>query len=224
MTFLELCQRVRQECGISGTGPLTVLNQSGEMKRIVDWVNQSWKDLQIKRTNWLWMRGAFTVNTVSGTGEYTKADAGIAARFLQWDRLSFSIYKTASGLSDEVPLPYMDYILFRSAYLTGTRLTGKPYCFTLSPSGQVLLAPIPNDIYTVTGEYFKTPQPLAADADQPEMPETYHDAIVYRAMMKYARYEAAGEIYADAEKDYKRIIYQLELNQLPTIGAAETLE
>jgi len=35
MNFLQLAQRVRQEAGISGDGPVSVVNQTGEMKRVV---------------------------------------------------------------------------------------------------------------------------------------------------------------------------------------------
>jgi hypothetical protein len=48
-------------------------------------------------------------------------------------------------------------------------------------------------------------------------------AIIFRALMLYARYEAAPEIYADADANYKRLLRRIELNQLPTIEIGGTL-
>jgi hypothetical protein len=48
-------------------------------------------------------------------------------------------------------------------------------------------------------------------------------AIVYRALMLYGRYEAAAEIYQDADTNYKRIMRRVDLNQLPDIELAEPL-
>lgn len=224
MTFLELCKRVRSECGISGLGPSSVNNQTGESGRIVAWVASAYNDIQMKRPNWLWMKGSFSFQTSANDGIYTSADAGIVSRFLAWDILSLSIYNTASGVSDAAYLQFVPYPEFRDAFLVGTPIKGKPFNFSVAPNKNLLLNPIPELIHTVSGEYYKSNQSLTGNTDTPELPEQYHEAIVYRAMMKYARYEAAGEIYGDAEKEYRRIIYQMELHELPTIVAAQTLE
>ena len=80
-TYLEICKRVRQEAGIAGTGPASVLNQTGEYKRVVDWVASAWEDLQNKRSDWLWMQGDFTFVTIASQDSYTPVEAGIATRF-----------------------------------------------------------------------------------------------------------------------------------------------
>jgi len=48
-------------------------------------------------------------------------------------------------------------------------------------------------------------------------------AIVYRALMLYARYEAAGEIYQDAMVNYQRFLRRIQLNQLPGMTVAEPI-
>ena len=59
MTFLELCQTVRQEVGVSGTGPSTVLSQEGQLKVIVDFVAASDFEIQVLWEDWdfLWAHG-----------------------------------------------------------------------------------------------------------------------------------------------------------------------
>ena len=36
LSFLQMVQRLRQEAGVSGNGPVTVASQSGEYKRLVE--------------------------------------------------------------------------------------------------------------------------------------------------------------------------------------------
>ena len=90
--------------------------------------------------------------------------------------------------------------------------------FCLHPNRGLALGPVPNaDEYTVSGGYFKSPQALSANADIPECPEQFHEIIVWRAMLFYARYEAAPEIYQDAEINYNRMFAELVIDQRPTM-------
>lgn len=77
MNFLGLVQRLRQEAGASGTGPLTTANQTGELQRLVNWINDAWLDIQSLRTDWDWMRSTFSFPTVSSQGIYTTSQMGI---------------------------------------------------------------------------------------------------------------------------------------------------
>lgn len=223
MTFLELCQRVRQEAGISGTGPSSVVSQSGENKRIVDWVNSAWEDIQLARPDWFWMRSDFSFQTVVDQYAYTPVQAGIASRFSNWDTDSISTYLTSTGVADESGLNYIDYASYRDQFLTGVQTASRPIACSISPVLSLLIGYRPNAVYTVHGEYFKAPQTLSAGTDTPEMPSQFHMAIVYRALMLYARYEAAAEIYSDAELNYRRLIKRIELSQLPDISTAVAL-
>ena len=65
MTFLELCQTVRQEVGVSGTGPTTVLSQEGQLKVIVDFVAASDFEIQVLWEDWdyLWAQYSSTLST-----------------------------------------------------------------------------------------------------------------------------------------------------------------
>ncbi len=91
MTFLQLVQRLRQEAGASGTGPVTVVNQDGELARMVNWINDAWLDIQSQHKDWGWMRTTCTFPTVTSKGTYSAADAGISD-FGMWVRDSFRNY------------------------------------------------------------------------------------------------------------------------------------
>lgn len=49
------------------------------------------------------------------------------------------------------------------------------------------------------------------------MPAEFHMAIVYRAMMMYGRFTAAGEVFNDGEQNYRRIMTALVNNQTPMV-------
>jgi hypothetical protein len=214
-TFVQLCQRVRQEAGIAGTGPSAVTNQTGEYKRLVDWVASAWEDLQNKRSDWLWMRGTFSFATIADQDSYTAAQAGISSRFKRWDRDSLRIYTTATGVADETELNYLPWEQWRRVYRIGTQTASRPTVATTTPDMQLGLGSKPTTGFTVGGDYWKSAQSLTADADTPECPSEYHMAIVYRALMMYARYMAAGEIYDDAKMNYDRMVRAMVSHQTP---------
>ena len=64
MTFLQLVQRTRQECGIAGDGPTTVVGQTKSMKRLVDWVSQSYVEIQEECPDFDFLRKSVSFNTV----------------------------------------------------------------------------------------------------------------------------------------------------------------
>lgn len=223
MTFLELCKRVRLEAGISGVGPVTVVNQSGEMGRIVAWANNAYEMLQLKRPNWNWLRAEFSFNTTAGQYAYTALQAGITERFSQWDVGTIKSFRTSVGVSNEFELGELLYSRFRSVYMTGPQPEGTPICFSLSPDQKLLLGPVPDGVFTVSGQYWKTPQALTVDADIPEIPEQFHMLIVWMALESYGLYESAGEVIARAQKNTSFYMGRLELNQLPDVQMAEPL-
>lgn len=220
MNYLQLAQRLAVEAG-SGANISTVVAASGEAGRMANWISAAWDDLQLERPDWYWMRAEFSFPTVASDYKYSSTDAGIADRFGIWDIDSMRAYQT--NKNDELGLSWMAYDDFRSAYLIGPQTQSRPLIVSVDPAMNLLFGPIPNLVYTITGEYYKAPQTLAVDDDVPELPAQYHMAIVYRALMLYARYEAAAEIYSDAEMNYKRFLRRIELNQLPTVEVAGTL-
>lgn len=223
MTYLELCQRLSQEASIPGTGPSSTVGQTGVNRHLVNWINSAWMDIQRKHGEWLFMRGSFTVNTVASDGIYAYGDctdtdtSSAITAFRNWHKDTLKSYLTSSGVDSEVSLIYLDYPTWYAAYNTGTQTDGPPQFFTVDNSLQLRLAPKPDAIYTVSGEYQKKATELSGDSDTPELPEEFHEAIWYRGLMKYARYYAAPEIFDDARNNYNRIMNEMERTQLPEL-------
>jgi hypothetical protein len=221
-TFLELVQSLRQEAGVSGSGPSTVISQTGMLKKLVDWTSRAWNQIQNSRPDWLWMVKEFTFNTTSGSGNYTAAGVSITD-FGEWERDSFRIYLTSAGVADERELAWVDYDDWRSIYATGTQVDDYPIYFTIKPDKSIQLAPIPNDIFTVRGDYRQSAQSLSANTDEPGLPSRFHDLILFRALMYYGANEGAPDIYVSAKEDYRILRNSLILDQTQPMGRTEPL-
>lgn len=217
MNFLQLAQRLQQEVDTSGNDS-TVVGAAGEWKRICDWISQSYLEIQQNQKNWNWMRAEISFNTIANQAEYPFASAPLSLTdFARWRDESFRIYYNDVG--DEHLLEQMDYRAFRDAYLISTHRTSYSYpsVITVSPSDSLILALPPNDIYTVTGVYYKKPVELLLDTDEPDIPEQYHMLIVYRAMQEYGFYEAAPEVIQRSTARYSEMLQNLILDETPDI-------
>ena len=217
MTYLQLCVRLRQEAGIAGSGPTQVTNQSGQLLRIVSWIAQAWEDIQIMRPNWKFMHEFFTFDTEVSTRDYLPADVAITD-LNQWDTGSFLIYETATGESDENSLRYTPYGRWRSSYRfsMANRAEDRPQLFTLLPDNAVRMEPVPDKMYTISGEYNRVAQLLAADGNEPTgLLDDFHMLIVWSALKSYAYYENAPEVLEAAEMNFDHMLTRLEIEQLP---------
>lgn len=216
-TYINLCKKLRQEVGASGSDTTTV-SATGEWKRLCDWVAQAWDEIQMAQPGWLWLRTSKTFNTVAEQGEYAYASAPISlTNFASWRNGSFRLYKDSTD--DEQFLSQWHYNDFRDEYLYGSNRTtySRPTEITVSPTNSLILGSPPDDIYTVVAEYYKAPTTLSADADEPAMPARFHMLIVYRAMMYYGLYESAQEVIARADRMYINMYDQLMADQLDPV-------
>lgn len=228
MNFLQGVQRLCRECGVGNI--TSVVSQSGESLRMVDWYNSALQDIQEIHQDWGWMRASASFVTVDGQATYAigaaAGEVGVAAStFGRWVKNSFRVYPTATGNSAEAFLNFMEYDAWRDVYQYGAArtTTSQPYDFTITPAKAVGLGPVPPAGYTVTADYFTAPVALALDADTPALPSQFHMAIVYRAMMSYGSYEAAQEVYQRGEVEFKRMMRRIERDRLPEFSLAGPL-
>ena len=135
----------------------------------------------------------------------------------------FSIYLTATGVSDEGQLAFMPYDEFFVRCMRGTQTNQKPAFFTITPDNRLALHPIPDAIYTVRGPYRKDIQTLAANNDTPEMPSRFHDLIADAALeMLGVHDESAFQIPLWRLRKLRGFT-DLERDQLPRLGFAGPL-
>jgi len=224
MNFLELTQRLARECGVSGTGPSSVIGQTGEAARLVGWINSAWVEIQGLHNTWNWMRKPFAWETVASVGDYlpsaiTNTLTGkVMTDMRYWYKDTFRCQDKSSGVQDEQWLVEWEYYVFRNSYRFNVQTPGRPVVFAENPQGKALmLGQIPDDVYVITGEYQKRAYSLAADTDVPDIPEEYHLIIVYKAMQSYGLYESAGEVIQRGQVQYQALLTQMERDQLQEV-------
>lgn len=233
MTFLELCQRMRSECFVTGRGPSTVTGQVGELERLVNWTSQAYNEIQSRHVNWRWLRSTFSVNTVAGTSTYESSDCTDTrlsvslTRFRRWwltDELGYTnlkAYKLSDGIGTERWIPFMPWARFKAIYGIGTQNNSPlAYC-TIDPQNNLVVNK-PDDVYVVSGEYQMGNQVLEEDDDEPELPGD-HMVIVYHGMEKYGAGKIAVEVFNRSQFEGGRLMRQLEGDQLPEITVGEPL-
>jgi hypothetical protein len=224
-TFLELCQRTASECSTSLTGPSDTTTQTGRLGQIVNWVNTAWIDVQTKYNDWRFMRSSFTVNTTSGDGKYAITDCTdtvssaslTVAGFRKWELDSFKIFLVSAGVATETDLCYLVYDDWYRQWNVGSPSNSYPGWFSVDHDKAILLAPKPDGIYTVRGEYVKAATLMVGDADEPELPQEYRMAVVYRAMYYYGRYQGAPEVRAEGEMQYNRLLREMSRTERPAL-------
>ena len=222
MNFLDLVNRLRLECGMSGADLVTVVGQTGENNRAVQWVNASWNDIQTAHQDWQWMRKTATFPTVAGQALYpngTGPGTTGVTDFGMWARDTFRNYPTAQGLAAEIYMDYIDYENWRNSYMYGALRfqETRPFQVTIAPDKSLGLGPFPNDQYTVLGDYYSAPAPMVLDTDIPPLPVQFHMAIVHRAKMYYGRYESAAEAYGAGNEEFIKFMARMDADRLPEI-------
>jgi len=218
MNLLQLVNQARVECGVSGPALTTAVGQTGESGRMVAWVVQAWIDIQTSKEDWLFMRESFDFNTTANVWEYSPTNAGLTD-FGNWKRDSFRCASDLTLYRDEQLLNYMEWTTFRNLYRYANmrNTTARPVVVSIMPNKDLAFGSTPDGIYVIDGEYYTQPVTLAADADTPLLPTRFHMAIVYRSMMYYAGYEAAPEVMARGDFEYRRLYSRMEIDQLPTL-------
>jgi hypothetical protein len=219
MTFLELCQRLVQEAGISGGGPPAVTNQTGMKKKVVDWVARAWRSIQSEHEDWnfLWTPSSF--QTVLGQRDYDPVrNLQLNPEMARPDVRSFRIYPTALGPAQQGSLIYVPWSEWQmSNWDVGIPTAEVPLHFTVLPSGVMRLDAIPVVAYTVEFAYYRVPFVLSANGDTPVIQERFHDIILYQALLYYAAHEDAPEIERDARINFTTRMMELRRSYLPRL-------
>lgn len=228
MNKLALAQKLVEKCGISGAGPVTTIAQTGELKRVVGWIDEAWTAIQQVRPDWEWMRASASFSTVAGQATYTAAQCGVAdlAEWIMNSRdCTFRCYLTSAGVNSEIDLSYMPYGSWRDLYQFGNMrlVRSRPMSITITPDQSIGLGMTPDSAgYTIVGDYFREPSMMTIDADIPAMPTRFHMLIVYQAMQYYAQYEGDEYVRQTSEREYNKMMGRMTIAQLPevTVGGA----
>lgn len=103
-----------------------------------------------------------------------------------------------------------------------TPINGQPMYYTQNPEGLYMFWPDLNKQYTFKVNYITAPVSLSVEADEPDIPEQYHDVVVWRAVMFWAQYDQRPQDELTAFKNYRFYKRQLDRYKKPNISFQES--
>lgn len=210
MNYLELCQELRREAGLSGSGPSAVTAQSGMYEKIVGWVAEAYREI-LKMHPWqfAWARGTGTL--VDGTADYTSI-TGIT----QLGR----IYRTTVRDMTSTGQPYLSFMTWPYFDRLDATEEGAPRIFTRRPDGAIVFWPTPDAAYSIRMDYQKDGHALAGNTDNPLIPDTsLHKVIVYKALTYYGLHDENASAIQHGERQFWMLIGQMADRYLPRLVA-----
>jgi len=208
-TFLQLAQQLRQEVGVSGTGPSAVTNQTGQEKDIVDYIAQAELYINSLWDDWKYLWTQYTSDILVGA---TSPANGMPSNLGKWDEGSFWLdYST----DDNIRLEYMDYYDWRENFRQGVKSNNVPSNVVIQPDDTLVIDPPADQVYSLTGEYWRIPTIMTAGGEVSPIPANLHRIIVVRAAMMWAAHEDAPEILQSASAEYIDLLDKLEARSLP---------
>lgn len=207
LTYLELCQKTRQECSIPGSGPASVTDQNGILQRIVTWVADADYMIQSAYADWNFLWAQWAETTIVSTANYVApSDLG------SWDTESFYLDYTTSH---STPLKLVGYPDWRAKYRNGSQTASKPNQVTILPDRSVTLSPTPDGAYALTADYHTLPTRLTANTDTSAIPERFERAIIALAKTKFAEEEGSPVLLQNAMNEYVYWLEELKKHELP---------
>lgn len=203
MNYLQLCQALRQECGIQGTGPTAVTSQTGILKRIVDYIASADESIQLLHADWEFLVSTWSDDTVVGTESYT-APTDLGA----WNRESFAVDRGTSTARTLRVVPYQRRVYERS--------NEEPSYVMVHPSsGNIVLQAPADAVYELSADYWAAPTKMTANTDTSDIPAQFHRVIIARGKMWFAEDEELPNLFQTAAQEYATLLSALEAHSLP---------
>lgn len=212
-TFLELCQELAREIGVPGTGPSTVLAQTGELEKIVRYVRNADLDIKNRYIDWkfLW-KDDFSYTLSANDEGLTSASASWPTNLGTWNPDMFVLDATSD---DYRLLEYIPYKTWLRDYSYGTHTASTPEIITIKPDNSLAWYPKADKAYTLTGEYWKAAVKMTANTDTSDIPARFRRLIVARAKLYYAEHEDAPEVSQGAGAEHDDMLDQLIAQYAP---------
>ena len=102
----------------------------------------------------------------------------------------------------------------KSSDRLGVKTNAEPSKVVIKPDDSLVLIPVPDDTYTISARYYKSPTRLSANTDTSPIPTAFDNVIIYKAMMYHGAYYGDSELYQTAMADFEREMIKLEGSQL----------
>ena len=208
-TFLELVNDLERESGTIAVASRVsdVAAVTGRQIKMVEWVVEAWRLIQLSRADWPWRKREFLANLIVNQSRYTAAELGIT-KFSGWVKPTlsyspYSAYDPAVGASAEQPLMVVPFDQWKTKWARGVHSAMRPCDIAFAYDKKLCVGPKPDKAYKLNLEYFAAAQILAVNADVPDLPEEHHGIIVWRAMMLLGDHDEAPTAVATGSAKYQ---------------------
>ena len=201
MNYLQLVNDFLIETSMDDT-IATVAAQLDDGLKASTWIRDAWTEIQ-RNEEWKfrWAEGSFS--TVIAQSRYTLAEQSRVAG----DKIDKANIWIGANQLDEI-----DYTLIRN-----DASTGSPSLFAIRPDESIVLSVIPDAVETVDFEYWVAPVVLTDDTDTPAIASDWHKAIVWKAIINYAREQGRewDGLYRAANREFNTIYSDMLSQFLP---------
>lgn len=216
--YLELVQAIVAELGVrGGTGPTTVVGQTGEYGNLCTWIADADLYIQNLWLNWNFLWTQQTGQDIANGTDYlpVPSDADTRVRSVDMrDRGGLILYPGTSSAYQ--PTPVFDWRTFRDSWnLRAKTSLARPSQWAIAPDGTIYLSHKVNDDVDFTLDFWQWPNRLIANDDESLIPETFDRIIIVKAKITYAEREDAPEIMAGAAAEYGDLLEKIEAACLP---------
>ena len=181
-------------------------SDSTTRNRVKTSINMGYQDF-VLRELWPFREATGTLNTVAGTQEYS-----LSSNFSDIDAqniISVTLQGTVNGKLTYWPFNQLradqpDFDFQGQAVPTRYYIRG----------GNIGFWPLPADTYTVLIDYYKTPTELSADADEPDIPVAYREALFQYALALEHDFNTDPDLAQKSQNRYEQIVALARQNLL----------
>lgn len=166
---------------------------------------------------------ALSVFVIKGFGRYNLQTA--VTDLFEADNNSFQIQSTGDSPNQDNDsnmdlrnLVYVPWANWQGTYRAyDSNSSSLPQIITTAPDGTYEIFPRLQQDYILHFNYLSEPGALSVYSDIPSnVPSEYHDAIVWRAVMFYAKYDRQFELLASAKEEFEWYKQKMDRNLVPT--------
>ena len=204
MTFLEIVRRVAQRTGTGDPRTITAaITATGRTATVAALVQDAWTQIQGMHEQWRFLIANFPEMAMltTGTRAYTAGNLNLAdwAGWIPGDARGTVPMSTwpdeAGGRTKERPLAVLGYRGYRQTYETGAYaadpIDGQPAIVAVDTQDRLVVWPVPEANYHLSGTYRRTPQVFAADGDSPRILPAHHQVLVSAGALAVHRFDEA---------------------------------
>ena len=197
MNKLAIAKKMNRLAGTQGTIESTTNSTDEYHQVLVEFLDTAYNDIQLLRKKWKFMNLLVEPTILASGPTYTNTDIKSVKRV---------IYNLK-------PIRFVEY----DDWLLTEHAEGPPTEYTTDPAtGVITFNPLDATSYGVKIQYRRTPHIMTSDFDNPIIPLSFHNVIVWKGLMELGVYFGNWDLISNYTDKYSIEIGQLLRDQVPS--------